>query len=152
MIRKASPEDRPLLKALLEEFYETDAVLHPLPASYHEAALEELFSGWSMQRAYVLETETAPAGYALLSLKYSHEAGGMELWVEELYVRPAFRGLGLGRAFFATLLEEADREGIARIRLEVEPENIRAAALYARMGFHPLGYAQMSREHPGSRQ
>lgn len=37
-------------------------------------------------------------------------------------------------------------EHIRRIRLETEPENERAAALYARMGFSPLGYCQMFRE------
>ena len=81
-----------------------------------------------------------------LSLKYSHEAGGLELWVEELYVRPAFRGRGLGHEFFAWLRGLSAAEHIRRIRLETEPENERAAALYARMGFSPLGYCQMFRE------
>ncbi|MFR2094825.1 MAG: GNAT family N-acetyltransferase, partial [Oscillospiraceae bacterium] len=67
-------------------------------------------------------------------------------WVEELYVRPAFRGRGLGHEFFAWLRGLAAAEHIRRIRLETEPENERAAALYARMGFLPLGYCQMFRE------
>ena len=71
------------------------------PASYHDAALDELFRPDSLQRACLLEQDGETAGYGLLSLKYSHEAGGLELWVEELYVRPAFRGRGLGHEFFA---------------------------------------------------
>ena len=66
--------------------------------------------------------------------------------MEELYVRPAFRGHGLGHEFFAWLRGLAAAEHIRRIRLETEPENERAAALYARMGFSPLGYCQMFRE------
>ena len=99
-----------------------------------------------LQRACLLEQDGETAGYGLLSLKYSHEAGGLELWVEELYVRPAFRGHGLGHEFFAWLRGLAAAEHIRRIRLETEPENERAAALYARMGFSPLGYCQMFRE------
>ena len=134
MIRPVTSADRAVLRGMLAEFYDTDAVLHPLPASYHDAALDELFRPDSLQRA------------GLLSLKYSHEAGGLELWVEELYVRPAFRGRGLGHEFFAWLRGLAAAEHIRRIRLETEPENERAAALYARMGFSPLGYCQMFRE------
>ena len=108
--------------------------------------LDELFRPDSLQRACLLEQDGETAGYGLLSLKYSHEAGGLELWVEELYVRPAFRGRGLGHEFFAWLRGLSAAEHIRRIRLETEPENERAAALYARMGFSPLGYCQMFRE------
>ena len=66
--------------------------------------------------------------------------------MEELYVRPAFRGRGLGHEFFTWLRGLSAAEHIRRIRLETEPENERAAALYARMGFSPLGYCQMFRE------
>ena len=68
--------------------------------------------------------------------------------MEELYVRPAFRGHGLGHEFFAWLRGLSAAEHIRRIRLETEPEKRRrAAALYARgMGFSPLGYCQMFRE------
>ena len=110
------------------------------------APRDELFRPDSLQRACLLEQDGETAGYGLLSLKYSHEAGGLELWVEELYVRPAFRGRGLGHEFFAWLRGLSAAEHIRRIRLETEPENERAAALYARMGFSPLGYCQMFRE------
>ena len=144
MIRIATISDRNLLKTMFTEFYASDAVLHTIPQAYHERALDELFSASSRQRAYLVEDGEMPVGYALLSEKFSHEAGGMELWVEELYLREAARGKGCGSAFFRFLLETAQKEGIARVRLEVEPENTRAAALYARLGFQPLPYNQMA--------
>ena len=52
----------------------------------------------------------------------------------------------LGHEFFTWLRGLSAAEHIRRIRLETEPENERAAALYARMGFSPLGYCQMFRE------
>lgn len=78
MIRPVTSADRAVLRELLAEFYDTDAVLHPLPASYHDAALDELFRSDSLQRACLLEQDGETAGYGLLSLKYSHEAGGLE--------------------------------------------------------------------------
>ena len=144
MIRIATISDRNLLKTMFTEFYTSDAVLHSIPQAYHETALDELFSPASRQRAYLLEDGETPVGYALISEKFSHEAGGLELWVEELYLREAARGKGFGSAFFRCLLETAQKEGIARVRLEVEPENTRAAALYAKLGFQTLPYNQMA--------
>lgn len=139
MIRTALPSDAPLLRKLFEEFYQSAAVLHPVPASYHEATLQELFSPHTTQHCYLLDE----GGYALLSEKFSHEAGGRELWLEELYLRPERRGNGLGHAFFEWLLADARQEGIARIRLEYEPENTRAFRLYRSLGFAPLEYGQL---------
>lgn len=139
MIQKAEKSDAPLLRELFEEFYQSDAVLHPIPPAFHEATLDELFSAHSTQRCYLLDD----CGYALLSEKFSHEAGGRELWLEELYLRPAYRGNGLGHKFFKWLFSEARREGIARIRLEYELENTRARRLYRSLGFAPLEYGQL---------
>lgn len=129
---------------MFTEFYASDAVMHTIPQAYHETALDELFSPASRQRAYLLGAGETPDGYALISEKFSHEAGGLELWVEELYLKEAARGKGLGSEFFRFLLETAKKEGISRVRLEVEPDNDRAAKLYARLGFLPLPYCQMA--------
>ncbi len=143
MICKAEITDRKLLNDLFSEFYASEAVLHPVPQSFHDATLDELFSDCSRQRAYLLKDGEISVGYALLSEKFSHEAGGMELWLEELYLREDARGKGLGSAFFQFLFKQAERERICRIRLEIEPDNTRAAALYRRWGFKPLPYDQM---------
>ena len=64
----------------------------------------------------------------------------MVIWVEELFMRSQYRGKGLGNEFFDFLYRERPA---ARYRLEIEPENVRAAALYERKGFCSLGYGQM---------
>ena len=143
MIYLATKTDRTLLNTMFSEFYASDAVLHAIPQAYHDAALDELFSAASRQRAYILADGETPVGYALLSEKYAHEAGGLELWLEELYLRPDFRGKGAGGAFFTFLKEYGAEQGYKRLRLEVEPDNAGALRLYARMGFRPLGYRQM---------
>lgn len=146
MITNATPAHRAILRELFEEFYASSAVHAPIPALYHENALDELFSPGSRQRAYLFEVSGCVVGYALLSDKYSHEAGGLEWWLEECYVRPANRGTGLGHEFSRLLLSQADRDGVSRLRLEIEPGNDGARRLYESFGFQPLGYGQMVRK------
>lgn len=146
MVRKAIASDAPALGEMFREFYDSPAVLHPVPENYHEKTLEELFSPNSRQMAYVFEKEGVPVGYALLSDKFSHEAGGMEWWLEEFYVREAHRGEGLGHEFLQILTQQAVMQNIRRLRLEIEPDNFRAARLYESMGFECLPYAQMIRK------
>ena len=71
-----------------------------------------------------------------------HEAGGVMVWVEDLYIRPAYRGQGLGSRFLAWL-EEQLRGDAVMLRLETEPENERAQELYYRLGYENLNYLQM---------
>lgn len=144
MIRPAEKTDEALLLSLFDEFYTSPAVLHPVPQEYHAATLDELFSERPMQRAFLLCDGETPLGYALLAQKFSHEAGGAELWLEELYLRETARGKGLGSAFLEFLLPWAQAAGFRRVRLEIEPENHRAEALYLRLGFEPLPYRQLA--------
>ena len=85
---------------------------------------------------------TAPAGYALLQKTYSRAAGGMCIWIDEIYLRPAFRGRGLAKELFAY----AEGLKAKRLRLEVEPENGRAVALYTKLGYRFLDYRSMVKD------
>ena len=147
MIREITTADREVFLQLLDEFYHSPAVLHPVPRTYFERTFQEVTSGSPYARAYLLECGGAPAGYAQLSFTYSTEAGGRLIWVEELYVRPQYQGRGLGGAFFR-FLEETYAGQAARIRLEVEPDNDGARRLYGRVGFEELPYMQMCRDFP----
>ena len=66
------------------------------------------------------------------------------VWLEELYIRAEFRSRGLGSEFFRQVTEE--NRDARRFRLEVEPENVRAIALYRRLGYENLPYVQMIRD------
>ncbi len=57
----------------------------------------------------------------------------------DLAVRPDARGLGIGRAIVAELVERAAHRGIRRMTLEVRPSNRAAVALYGQAGFHSVG-------------
>ena len=146
MIRKMEERDRDLFLRLSAEFYDSPAVLHPVPKSYHADAFEEMMRGEQYALGYILEMEGVAVGYGMASVSYSREAGGKVLWLEELYIEPDCRGRGLGKEFFAAAERYAAEHGFARIRLEVEPRNVRARSLYERLGYRPLDYLQMCKE------
>lgn len=145
MIRPIAPADRQSYLAMCREFYSGDAVLHPVPEEYFARTFDALMENTPFAAAYIIEQDGAAAGYALLAKSFSQEAGGIVVWIEELYIRPEFQGHGLGTAFFRFL--EAQNDGtVKRYRLEYEPDNVRGAALYRRIGFTSLGYGQMIKD------
>ena len=143
MIRKITPADRQIYLQMAHEFYHSEAVLHPVSDDHYPRAFDEMMRSEAYMTGLIFEWEDQIAGYALLCKTYSQEAGGLAVWIDELYVRPDFRNRGLGRAFFARLKEIVPA---ARYRLEIEPDNVRAEKLYRSMGFDVLGYKQMVKD------
>lgn len=137
MIRPPERRDREHYLSMARDFYASDAVDHPVPDAYLERTFALLLEGSPYAEGFLFEEAGEVVGYALLAKTWSQEAGGLTVWLEELYVVPACRGSGWGRRFFAFLKE---RMQPARFRLETEPNNERAKALYRRQGFRPLHY------------
>ena len=143
MIEQLRPENRDELVTLMHEFYHSPAVLSPVPDAHFERTCDEILSGSPFAAAHLIRKNGKLAGYALLAFTYTNEAGGLVLWLEELYIRPEFQSRGLGSEFFSYVFENYPA---ARYRLEIEPDNDRARALYERLGFEALPYCQMVRE------
>lgn len=139
-VREIAPGDRETYEKMAAEFYSSPAVMHNIPGKYIKDTFDELISGSGYAKALIAEKDGCAVGYALLALTWSQEAGGRVAWIDEIYVRPAARGLGAG----SRLIEEtARRFPSARFRLEVEPDNAAARRLYERLGYRTLPYMQM---------
>lgn len=145
MFRPYKKDDHSLLIEMMNEFYHSPAVLHPVPMDNFLRTCQELDSDSPYAEAYIFEQNDLPAGYALLAKTYSNEAGGMVVWVEEVYIRPDFRGCGLGSGFLQ-YIKDTYSKSAARLRLEVEDDNIGAMRLYDRQGYKKLAYTQMIQE------
>lgn len=89
---------------------------------------------------YILECENKVAGYALTVNYCSQEFGGKVLWIDELFVKPEFRGRNLATEFLEYV---KSLDGNVLLRLEAEKNNQKAIALYKRLGFEELDYLQL---------
>lgn len=143
MIRKLTKDDKELYMYFTELFYNSDAVLHPVPEKNRENTFNELMRSEDYAQCYILEYENKPVGFALLAKTFSQEVGGIVIWIEELYVLEEYRGRGLGKEFFSFVEENIPN---SRLRLELEPDNQRAKKLYESLGFRVLDYKQMVKD------
>ena len=91
-----------------------------------------------------LEGERA-VGYAALCFGFSIEYRGRDAFVDELYVAPAARGKGVGRALLRALEAEARAASVRTLHLEVEQRNAGARTLYVDEGFRPTGRELLSK-------
>jgi ribosomal protein S18 acetylase RimI-like enzyme len=129
----AQESDLDTLVAMMREFYAIDQ--YPFDEGIARAALERLLSDATLGRVWVIREGEAAIGYLVLTLGYSLEFHGRDAFVDELYVRAAYRRRGVGTRAIR-VAEEACRElGVHALHLEVERTNTAGQTLYRRMGF-----------------
>lgn len=136
-MRLATPADRDLLVDLMAEFYAEAG--YAMDRERAGRAFAALLADPRLGRAWVIEHCGAAAGYVVLALGFSMEYGGADAFVDDLFVRPPFRGAGLGRAALAGVRAACRELGVRALHLAVEPDNVRAEALYHRVGFRTSG-------------
>ena len=135
MIRRLEKKDKDIFFTLLDEFYNSNAVLAPIPKSYYQDIFEYMFTPNTSAKTFIIESDGVVCGYGVINITFSMEAGGNTLWFEDLYIRKEFRSRGLGKEYFNYILNTF--KDIRRCRLEVEEENERAIKLYESLGFKP---------------
>ena len=82
------------------------------------------------------------AGYGMIAKSFSTEYGVPCIWIEDIYLKPEFRNLGIGSQFFSFLEEQFPGH---LFRLEVEEENAPAVHTYRKNGFTEMPYLEMKR-------
>lgn len=137
LIRKLDERDREVYLAMAKDFYSSPAVLENIPEENITRSFAEFTGGTPFGDAFIFEEKGEVIGYGVLAYTYSQEAGGKVVWLEEIYVCPAYRGNGRGSDFIDFVLEKIPA---ARYRLETEPDNEDAARLYIRKGFELFEY------------
>ncbi len=142
MIRKFVPEDREDYIRFSTEFYNSSAVDKPVPREHFEQGFDEMMRSDVYVQGYMLVCDGNNVGYCVTMKTYSVEAGGITIWIDELFVLEEYRSKGLGRELLKYIEENGDKK-LRRIRLEVELENGRAISLYKKMGFEPAPYDGM---------
>lgn len=141
----AKPEHLGTLLPLVAAFHAEEGIERTDAA--REAAIAPLLEGIPYGAVYIIGPTRAPIGYIVVTFSWSVEFGGMDSFVDEIYIRPAVRGRGIATEVLTELPKTLAEAGIKAIHLEVDRENEPAQRLYARARFKPrLNYVLMSKE------
>lgn len=124
------------------EFYAESG--YPLPVEAATRAFAALLDDPRLGRVWLMEVDGEAAGHAVLTVSYSMEYGGLRGFVDDLFVRPAFRGRGLASAALAELRRTAVEMGVRALLVEVGPENDTAQRVYRGLGLEDTGHVLMS--------
>ena len=137
MIRRVEPDDVDAVVGLVHELaeYERAADSCLLTADQLTAAL---FGPSPALFGHVAEVDGEVVGCALWFLSFSTWRGGHGIHLEDLYVRPAHRGAGLGRALLAALAGVCAERGYARLEWAVLDWNAPSIAFYRAIGAVPM--------------
>lgn len=136
-MREATPEDAPLLVALMVEFYAESG--YPLNQQRAAEAFSALLNDERLGQVWMIEAPTeagsADVGYLVVTLGFSMEYGGRDAFVDDLFIQAGYRGRGLGRAAIARARAYCVERGVRAVHLEVARDNAAAQAVYRRAGF-----------------
>lgn len=141
-IRGMEEKDRNQVLEMMRVFYASPAVLSNGSEEIFEADFAACISDSPFLEGYILENAEDIQGYAMVAKSFSTEFGKPCIWIEDIYVKDAYRGFGIGSRFLKFI---ASKYPDAILRLEVEAENERAVNVYQQCGFEVIPYMEMKK-------
>ena len=132
-ITAACKSDVPLILSLINELADYERLRHEAVAT--EASLQEaLFGSKPGAEAVIARVDGEPAGFALFFHNFSTFLGRRGLYLEDLFVRPTFRGRAIGKSLLSYLAALAVERGCGRFEWQVLDWNTPARDFYERLG------------------
>ena len=140
--RDITAADHDLILPMVADFYRTDAVDHEVPVEIMERSFAACADpDEPLLRGVLVSRGEEAVGYVYLTFCYSAEVGGRCVFIEEIFLKEQFRGMGLGREIMDWM--EKEYPAVRRFRLEVTQVNKSAIRLYEKSGYKYLKYDQM---------
>ena len=136
-LRPATPADAATVFRLVRALAEYERLAHQITAT--EAHFARALAGPAPRAHAVLaEAGGEAVGLALWYYTFSTFAGGPDLFLEDLFVAPTHRGLGIGLALFRHLARIAQADSCRRMEWRVLDWNQPAIDFYRRLGARPM--------------
>ena len=136
-VRPAREDEVPLVLQFVRELAEYEHLLHEVVAT--EARLRsDLFGPRPYAEVVFACLDDEPVGFALFFHNYSTFVGKAGIYLEDLFVRPAVRGRGVGQALLRWLAAEAVRRDCGRLEWSVLDWNEPAIRFYKSLGAKPM--------------
>jgi len=136
-IRPASGADAPLIASLVRELADYEKLLSEARATAVDFQ-RELDAPNPVIRVLIAEWDGKPAGFALYFFNFSTFVGRPGLYLEDLFVRPALRSHGIGRALLGALARIAKERDCGRMEWAVLDWNEPALRFYKTLGARQL--------------
>lgn len=136
-IRPAMAQDVPLILQFIRDLGAYERLAHEVVAT-EERLHATLFGAQPSAEVVFAEVAGKPAGFALFFHNYSTFLAQRGLYLEDLFVRPEFRGLGVGRRLLVYLAHLAVARGCGRFEWWVLDWNEPAIQFYKKLGAAPM--------------
>jgi GNAT superfamily N-acetyltransferase len=132
-IRAAQPGDAGLVLGFIKALADYEKLAHEVKAT--EADLDrDLFGPEPKVFCEIAEWDGAPAGFAVWFVNFSTFSGRSGIYLEDLFVRPALRGKGIGKALLVHLARECVANGWSRLQWAVLDWNAPSITFYKSLG------------------
>jgi GNAT superfamily N-acetyltransferase len=136
-IRSAGPSDVPLILSFIRGLAEYERLVHEVTAT-EEGLRESLFGRTRGAEVLIAEADGEAAGFALFFHNFSTFIGRHGLYLEDLFVKPEWRGRGIGRKLLTHLARLAAERGCGRMEWAVLDWNEPAIGFYRSLGAKPM--------------
>lgn len=136
-IREATQEDVPLILNFIRELAEYEQALDRVSAT-EEILRATLFGLKRYADALIAYIDKEPAAFAIYFFSYSSFTGLPNLYLEDIFVRAAYRRLGVGKDLLAFLVRRAKEQGCGRLEWSVLNWNKSAIGFYEKLGAEPV--------------
>ena len=133
LIRDAVPGDEPVILKFIEDLADYERLRNEVVATPDDLH-RELFGPSPKVFCQIAEVDGTPAGFALWYYTFSTFQGRHGIWLEDLFVDPARRGSGVGKALLRNLAARCVREGLGRLEWAVLDWNAPSIDFYRRQG------------------
>ncbi|HEX8293102.1 MAG TPA: GNAT family N-acetyltransferase [Pyrinomonadaceae bacterium] len=131
--RAAGPADADALVEMMRDFNAHERI--DFDEREVRAVLARLFADDSLGLACLVLLDGEAAGYVVIAFGFSVEFRGRDAFIDELFIKDAYRGRGLGSAAVRFAEGVCRGRGVRALHLEVERGNTRAQSVYRRAGF-----------------
>ena len=136
-ITPATPADVPTILSFIRELAEYEKLLDRVTAT-DQLLHETLFGARPYAEVLMARLDGSPVGYALFFHNYSTFLARPGVYLEDVYVRPAFRGRGVGKALLREVARVAQQRNCGRLEWSVLDWNKPSIDFYLSLGAKPL--------------
>ncbi len=142
VIRVMNEGDKAQVLSMMRAFYSSPAVYTNGSEEIFLNDIEQCVGDNPYIEGYVFCDGEEIHGYGMIAKSFSTEFGKNCIWIEDVYVKPHYRGAGIGTGFLRFIGEKYSG---CLLRLEVEEDNRYALRVYENCGFEVLPYMEMKK-------